>query len=148
MSLEVIDLRETWIKPVPGSDPMSKEYFAAAAEGRFLIQRCPSCGQAQHYPRAVCVRCGATPEWAEASGRGRVYSFSVIRQAGMPGFAEEVPYVVALVDLEEGPRVMGNITDCDVDHVRIGAPVEAYLARVADEVGMPQWRLAQNDSLG
>jgi uncharacterized OB-fold protein len=142
--LEVVDVRDTWVKPVPGTDPLSKEYFAAAAEGRFLIQRCPGCRHAQHYPRAVCVRCGATPDWEEASGRGRVYSFSVIRQAGMPGFAEEVPYVVALVDLDEGPRVMGNITDCDVDDVRMDAPVSAYLMHVADEVGLVQWRLAAN----
>ncbi|MFT4289149.1 Zn-ribbon domain-containing OB-fold protein [Nocardioides sp.] len=139
-TLEVVDVADRWVKPVPGLDPVNEVYFRAAYDGTLLIQRCPACGAAQHYPRLLCARCAATPEWEAASGRGTIYTFTVIRQAGMPGFDEEAPYVIALVDLEEGPRLMGNITDCPVDQVRIGQRVRAYCLRIADGVGLPQWR--------
>jgi uncharacterized OB-fold protein len=141
MTLEVVAPAIPWVKPIPQLDPLSGQYFRAASEGRLVYERCPACGHSQHYPRAVCQRCGATPEWATASGRGVVYSFTVIRQSGQPGFSDELPYVLALVDLDEGPRLIGNITHCDVDDVRIGAAVAAYVLSVAPEIGLPQWRL-------
>jgi uncharacterized OB-fold protein len=115
-------------------------FWSAAAEGRLLIQRCPSCGQGQFYPRAMCTACAGTPEWEEVSGRGRVYSFTVIRQNGAEPFRNELPYVVAMVDLEEGTRMMGNVTDCPVSDVRIGMPVEAYIVEAEPGVGVPFWR--------
>jgi uncharacterized OB-fold protein len=141
-TLEVVDHTDTWVKPIPDVDPLSREYFKAASDGTLLIQRCPACGHAQHYPRLVCERCAATPEWEAASGRGTVYTFTVIRQAGMPGYADELPYVVALVDLDEGPRLMGNITGCDPADVHIGQPVAAYVVRIAADIGLVEWRLA------
>jgi uncharacterized protein len=140
-TLEVVDERDTWVKPIPEVDPLSEVYFKAAAEGTLLIQRCPACSHRQHYPRLVCTRCGNSPDWEAASGRGQIYTFTVIRQAGMPGFRDEVPYVIALVDLEEGPRLMGNLPGCDPDDVRIGMPVEAFQVRITDDIAMVQWRL-------
>lgn len=141
-TLEVFDERSTWVKPVPEVDPLSAVYFQAATRGTLLIQRCPECGHRQHYPRLVCTRCAATPEWEAASGRGEIYTFTVIRQAGMPGFRDEVPYVIALIDLAEGPRLMGNLPGFDPDQVRIGMPVEAFQVRIADDIAMVQWRPA------
>jgi uncharacterized OB-fold protein len=129
-----------WERPLPEPDPISSVYWAAAAEGRLLIQRCTTCGRHQHYPRALCARCAGEPEWLTASGIGTVYTFTVVRQYGMPPFKAMVPYVVAMIELPEGPRIMGNVTDCDPDSVSIGMPVEMY-ALVADaEVGVPMWR--------
>jgi uncharacterized protein len=129
-----------WIKPLPGPDAVSGPYWQAAAEGRLLVQHCPSCGHRQWYPRALCTACGADPEWLECSGRGTVHTYTVVRQMGMRAFRDEVPYVVAMVDLEEGPRVMGGITDCEPEAVAIGMPVEVHFVRAADDVGIPYWR--------
>ncbi|HMD45795.1 MAG TPA: Zn-ribbon domain-containing OB-fold protein [Acidimicrobiales bacterium] len=129
-------------RPIPRPDPVSAEYFAAAERGVLLYQECPSCGHRQFYPRGICTGCGGDPEWAEASGRGTVHTYSVIRQSLTPPFASLVPYVVAIVELAEGPRMMGNLTDCDPAEVRIGMPVEAYAVRVEEGLAVPFWRPA------
>ena len=133
---------EPWERPLPAGDPVSSHYWAEAAEGRLVIQLCPSCGQRQFYPRAICTSCGGDPEWEEASGRGTVYTFTVIRQQGAKPFRDELPYVVAMIKLDEGPMMMGNITGCEVDVVTVGMPVEAYVVEAAPGVGVPFWRPA------
>ena len=101
-----------------------------------MIQRCTTCGNRQLYPRDRCLVCRGAVEWVEASGRGTVYSFTVIRQNYSRPFRDWIPYVVALVDLEEGPRVMTNIVGCEPDLVRIGMPVRAQFEAVSDEAGI------------
>jgi uncharacterized OB-fold protein len=128
-----------WNRPVPAKDPVSAPYWEAAARGELLIQRCPACGNRQHYPRAVCAQCGATPEWERVSGKGTVYTYTVIRQNHARPFRDELPYVVAMVELEEGPRVMGNV-DGPVDDVHIGMPVEVYFQTAEEGLGVPFWR--------
>ena len=127
-------------RPIPYPDNASREYWAAAAEGRLLYQECPKCGNRQLYPRVACTKCGATPEWRDASGRGTVHTFTVIRQNWAAPFKELMPYVVAMVELDEGPRMMTNLTDCTPDDVSIGMPVEAYVVKVEDGLGLPFWR--------
>ncbi|WP_166462554.1 Zn-ribbon domain-containing OB-fold protein [Amycolatopsis acidicola] len=127
-------------RPRPEPNEVTAPYFAACARGELLIQRCPDCGHAQHYPRALCTSCGAAPDWERSSGQGTVYTFTVIRQTGVAPFREEVPYVVAMIELAEGPRLMGNVTGVDPEAVRIGMPVEVYMVQVDDEVGVPYWR--------
>lgn len=141
MSVEVVE-RE-WSKPLPEKDAVSAPFFEAAAEGRILYQRCPECDHRQFYPRALCTSCGADTQWAEAAGEGTVHTFTVIRQYGAPPFKDELPYVVAMIDLPEGVRMMSNVTDCDVDDVHVGMPVEAYAVRAADGVGVPFFRPAE-----
>ncbi len=139
---DVVDAGE-WQKPLPGPDAVSEPYWKAAAEGKLLIQSCPSCGNKQFYPRALCTQCGGDPEWYEASGSGTVHTFTVVRQMGMRAFREELPYVVAMVELDEGPMMMGNVTDCDPEAVSIGMPVEVHFVRVDDDTGIPYWRPAR-----
>jgi len=141
MTIEVRSV-ETWTKPVPAPDPVSAAFWGAAAEGRLLIQRCPSCGSRQFYPRAICTTCGTDPEWEEASGRGTVYTFTVIRQQGAEPFKGEVPYVVAMIALEEGPMMMGSVTGCSPDDVSIGLVVRAYAVEVEPGVGVVYWEPA------
>jgi uncharacterized OB-fold protein len=129
-----------WERPLPAPDRVSAPFWAAADEGRLLYQECPACDHRQFYPRAVCTACGADPEWAEASGRGVVHTYTVVRQYGAPPFRDELPYVVAMIELEEGVRMLGNVTDCDVDAVEIGMPVQAYAIAVAEGVAVPFWR--------
>jgi len=131
-----------WSRPLPALDNVSSTYWSAAAEGRLLIQHCPQCGTYQFYPRAMCTECGADTEWVEASGRGTVYTFTVIRQNGSEPFRSELPYVVAMIALEEGPRMMGNVTGCPIDDVSIGMPVRAYIAAAEPGTGVPFWEPA------
>lgn len=103
--------------PAPELNPEIEAYFAAADEGRLLVKTCIACGEAFHYPRALCPFCRSDEtEWREASGKGEIYSFTVLRR--MP-----IPYAVASVQLAEGPRMITNIVDCDFGSLRCGLPV-------------------------
>lgn len=103
--------------PAPQPSPETAAYFDAAKEGRFLVKRCRACGEAHHYPRALCPFCFSDEtEWQEASGSGVIYSYSVMRRA-------PVPYAIAYVTLEEGPTMMTNLVDCDFDALAIGQKV-------------------------
>jgi len=133
---------EEWTKPLPQPDDVNRAYWSAGVNGRLVIQQCPRCSHRQFYPRALCTQCGDEPEWMDCSGRGTVHTFTIIRQMGMRPFREELPYVVAMVELEEGPLIMGTVTDCDPEAVRIGLPVEVHFVRAADDVGVPYWRPA------
>ncbi len=131
-------------RPKPRPDPVSAVYWDACARGELLIQRCPACGHRQFYPRASCTACGAAPEWEATSGRGIVHTFTVIRQNYAKPFRELMPYVVAIVELDEGPRVMGNVSDCDPDQVRIGLAVEVWFDADGDGGAIPYWRPAHS----
>ena len=130
----------SWKKPLPEHDPVFAPFWEAAADGRLLYQECPACGNRQFYPRALCTACGADPAWAEASGRGTVHTFTIVRQYGAPPFKDELPYVVAVIELDEGVKMIGNVTDCAVDAVFVGMAVEAYAVEAAERVGVPFWR--------
>jgi uncharacterized OB-fold protein len=131
-------------RPLPALDPVSAPYWEAAARGELLHQVCPSCGHRQLYPRAACTACGAEPGWARSSGRGVVHTFTVIRQNPAPPWGEMVPYVVAVVELEEGVRLMSNVTDCAPEDVRIGMRVEVHFERPEPDVGIPLFKPASN----
>ncbi len=104
--------------PAPPTTPEGTAFWQAAAEGRFLLRFCQSCGRAHWYPRSICPHCGSDrTEWRPASGRGRVYSFSTLRRAAPP-------FTIAYVTLEEGPTMMTCLVECDPDAVSIGDAVE------------------------
>ncbi|HEX7104753.1 MAG TPA: Zn-ribbon domain-containing OB-fold protein [Acidothermaceae bacterium] len=129
-----------WNRPIPNGEGDYGEFYAACAEGRLLVQRCPACDHRQFYPRPVCTRCGATPEWLECAGTGTVHTYTIIRQYRAEPFGSEVPYALAMIDLPEGPRIFGPITDVDVDDVHIDMPVEAYAVEFEEGRAVPQWR--------
>ena len=109
---------------IPSPDALAEEYWAAAAKGTLLIQRCGSCSHVQFYPRGHCVNClQPDPEWLPASGRGTLHSFSVVRRTPNSDWADDVPYVYALVDLEERVRVTTNIIETDTETLECGNPV-------------------------
>jgi uncharacterized protein len=131
-----VDERPPKPRPAPHPDPDSAPYWSAAHDGRLVLQHCHDCGAYQLYPRDRCLKCRGAVDWADASGRGTVYSFTVIRQNYSRPFRDGIPYVVALVDLEEGPRVMTNVVGCDPEDMRIGMPVQATFETVSDEAGI------------
>jgi uncharacterized OB-fold protein len=105
------------ILPAPPVTPEGEAFWQAAQEGRLLVRVCTACGKPHWYPRAICPFCmSSATEWRAASGRGTIYSFSVMRRAAQP-------YAIAYVTLEEGPTMMTNLVDCDFDRLAIGQEV-------------------------
>jgi uncharacterized protein len=119
-------------RPAPIPDADSAPYWNAGHEGRLVVQRCQACGAHQLYGREHCRMCRGPVAWVEASGLGTVYSFTVIRQNYQRPFSTMLPYVVALVDLAEGPRVMTNIVGCEPEEVAIDLAVRARFEPVSE----------------
>jgi uncharacterized protein len=119
----------------------SKPYWEGARQGRLLFQRCNNCGHLQFPPRHLCVKCWSDSlGWIESSGRGTVESFTIVHRAPTPDLREKVPYVVAVVLLAEGPRMVTNIVGSDTLQVAIDDNVEATF--VTDPAGrvLPQFQ--------
>lgn len=127
-------------KPLPRPDALTEPFWRAAGERRLLVQRCSACGSAQFYPRGHCARCFAPdPAWVESSGRGHVHTFTVTHRNQDPAFADECPYVFALVELEEGVLLTANIVGVDAADVSIGMPVRVDFATVTADLSLPQF---------
>ena len=127
-------------KPVPPVTADTAAFWDACAAGRLLLQRCRDCTHWQFYPRRLCTACGGRAlAWREASGRGRVKSWTIIRRAVSQAFEADAPYVVALVALAEGPTMMANIVGCDPQSVAIGQPVRVTFEARAVDVALPQF---------
>ena len=131
-------------RPKPRPTELSTPFWDAAKRRELQIQRCTSCGKHVFYPRYSCPHCGARElNWVRASGRATVYSYTVARRPTHAAFAARVPYVIAIVELEEGPRMMGNVTGVDPDDMQIGTPVEIYFVQADEGVAVPLWRLSR-----
>lgn len=130
-------------KPLPDRDSEPHATFwSACDEGRLLIQSCPDCESVQFFPRTWCRFCGSNRiEWVETDGTGDVHTYTIVRRATeLPSFADEIPYVVAYVELEEGVRICTNVVDCEPDAVESGMAVELTFDRVTDELALPKFR--------
>jgi uncharacterized OB-fold protein len=131
--------------PIPVPDTVSAFYWEAAGRGELAALRCSSCGLLHHPPDVACPHCGGTGLEPEAlSGRGTVYASAVARQAFDTSFVDELPYVVALIELAEQPglRVLANVIDVAPEAVAVGTPVEVAFERRGD-VALPQFRLLE-----
>lgn len=129
-------------KPLPLPDDDSKPFWDGAAEGKFMLMRCANCGTPRLPSRQHCDECLSPDfEWFAASGRGTVRTFGVMHQRYHPGFAADIPYVVAIVELEEGPRLPANILGVDASRVTVGMPVVVEWERHED-VTVPRFRPA------
>jgi uncharacterized protein len=127
-------------KPVPRPSPESVPYWKAAREHRLEIQRCEACGQYWFPPSQSCPHCqSANFTWTPVSGRGKVFSFVTYHRVYHPAFAKEVPYVVALVELEEGPRLLTNIVGVPADAVTCDMPVQVTFDDYGDGVSVPKF---------
>jgi uncharacterized OB-fold protein len=132
-----------YTKPLPEPTDVSRPFWDAAKEHRLVIQRSRKTGKFVFYPRAVSpFGRGDELEWVEVSGRGRVYSYTIARRPTGPQWAGDVPYVIAIVELDEGVHLTANIVDCDPESVRVDMPVEVTFHDVTPEVTLPQFRPA------
>jgi uncharacterized OB-fold protein len=129
----------------PRPNLVDREFWEGARRGELRLQHCTTCGRHQHYPRMLCSHCGAaTLEWITASGDGTIYSYTVVRQNGVPPFSERVPFVVATIDLdEEGARMLASMPTLAPDAARIGMRVRARFRAATEEFGFVDFATAE-----
>jgi uncharacterized OB-fold protein len=126
---------------LPTIEEENRPFWEAAKEERFLIARCQDCGRSHHYPRPFCPYCWSERvEWEQASGRATLYTYSTVYVNDMAPFAEQLPYVAAVVDLEEGPRFMTTIVDVEPSELRIGQPLEVAYRQIDEDLTVPVFR--------
>ena len=123
---------------LPAPDFDTQAWWDATAEHRLLVKRCGSCGRAHFYPRPFCPHCwSADVHWETATGAATLYTYSIVRVNDLPPFPERVPYVAAVVELAEGPRMMTNVVDCELDALEIGMALAVQFRDVGDDVTIP-----------
>lgn len=127
---------------LPVATDITRPYWDAAAESRLVIQHCPSCGTHQFYPRGFCISC-MSPDiaWKQASGNGKIYTYTVNHRAPNPWIEQKLPYVVAMIELDEGVRLMANIVDSPIKDVGIGKRVKVVFEKVSETLSLPQFTL-------
>lgn len=131
-------------KPVPVPSEESRPFWEAARQGQLQLQRCRDCGAYRFPPGVLCPECSSTAtEWSTVSGRGKVYSFVVFHRAYHPGFEGELPYAVACIELDEGPRLLSNIVGMPAGDVRCDMPVEVVFEEITADISLPKFRLAK-----
>ncbi len=123
---------------LPAADGLGAEFYErAAATGMLHLQRCSACATWRHPPRVLCAACGSGEwHWAPIAGLGRVFTWTITHRATDPAFAGELPYAVVVVELDEGPRVVGNLIDLDPSELRLDLPVRVVLDRRSATVAL------------
>jgi uncharacterized OB-fold protein len=130
-------------KPFPTPTHETRPYWDGCKRHELRIQQCGACGQHQFYPRLYCSKCfSERVEWVHASGRAKVTTFTIVRRPVSPAFKDDLPYVVALVTLEEGPSMMTNIVGCTPEKVAIGMPVAVTFEDWTEEISIAKFRPA------
>ena len=125
-------------KPVPVPTPETKPHWEGCRQGELRLQRCRTCDHIQFPPRRYCSGCLSDDiAWELASGHGTVRSWTVVRQPTSPAFRAELPYVMALVTLDEGPTMLSGLRSCAIEDVRIGMPVEIEFEERSEEIRVP-----------
>lgn len=129
--------------PIPVADEESGPFYRGAKEHKLVLLRCSNCGTWRMPGRDRCVDCWSTESaWEEASGRGKLYSFGIMHQQYHPAFADALPYNFAVVELEEGPRMISNVIECANDALRVDMPLVASYDDVSDETTLVRFRPA------
>ena len=124
-------------------DSDSRPYWEGLTQGELRIQHCDTCSKAVFYPRSICPHCHSDQlSWIVASGKGTIYSYTVAHQ-GFGPFAEDVPFVIAIIELEEGTRMMSRIVDARRQDIVVGAAVRVTFESVSEDLTLPYFRLTE-----
>jgi uncharacterized OB-fold protein len=127
-----------YAKLVPSPTLDTQPYWDGLNEGRLRLQRCADCGKVRHYPRPVCDACfSMNVAWMDASGNGRVHSWTVTHHAFHPGFKPELPYTLVTVDLDEGVRMQAQLRGLDARELRVGLPVRVAFEPATEGLTLP-----------
>ena len=125
--------------PIPENPAVAKEFWAGTKRHELLMPRCKRCGDLFWYPREQCPHCSSKDlDWVRVSGKGRVYTYTIVNQAADAEYQKETPYVFAAIDLDEGTRFISNVIGCPPEEVRVDMPVTAVFEDVT-----PQWTLVK-----
>ena len=130
-------------KPLPVADPATAPFWESVKAHAMQLQRCNGCGRFIFYPRGVCPHCFSDDlAWQPVAGTGAVHAFTIVHRHPSPAFNDEAPYVVALIELGEGVRMLSNLVDIEPDpaRVKVGLPVEVVYDDATDEVTLPKFR--------
>jgi uncharacterized OB-fold protein len=138
--LRVADKDSTKLPPAP--DGLNAEFYAWCAKGELRFQHCTDCGRLRHLPRILCANCGSGKyDWVRSSGKGRLFSWTVTHQAMHPALANDVPYTVAVAELEEGVRMVARLRGIERDALKLDLPLEVGFENVSSEVAVPYLKL-------
>jgi uncharacterized OB-fold protein len=131
--------------PLPRPSELSKPHWEGCRNGELRVQRCSDCGAFEFVPKPVCTRCfSESLEWVTSSGRGHVYSYTEVHRPQRPSF--DVPYIVAIIELEEGWHMLTNLVECTNDDVSVGLEVEVDFRRMSDTITLPYFRPSDSAS--
>ncbi|MCP5056406.1 MAG: Zn-ribbon domain-containing OB-fold protein [bacterium] len=127
--------------PLPELEGLAGEFYGYCRKGELRFQRCSDCGSWRHVPREMCADCGSWNwEWERSSGRGRVFTWTVVTRALHPAFQDACPYAPAVIEMDEGVRILSQVTDCSPDQLQIDMPVEVVFEDASEEVALPKFR--------
>ncbi len=135
--------KQQYAKPIPVPSPETQRYWEGCKSHELWLPFCRPCQTFFFYPRRFCPQCfGWDIEWRRVSGRGTVYSYAIQHRAFHPGWAQETPYVTAIVELDEGPRMYTNLVDVEPDpnSLRCDMPVEVVFEDISEEISLPRFR--------
>ncbi len=129
-----------YTKPLPVMTELSRRFYEGCKNNQLLYQKCRDCGEVIFFPKRTCSNCmGRNLGWQESSGKGKIFSFTVTYDAAPPEFMPHVPFVLAVVTLEEGFNILTNIEECDFDDIRCDMPVQVKFDPVTSEVTLPKF---------
>ena len=128
--------------PLPQPTPISAPHWDGCRQGELRVQHCRACEEYVFIPQSTCTRCLSSDlEWVTSTGRGQLYSYTVVHRPQRPSF--KTPYVVAIVELEEGFHMLSNLIDCPEDAIRVGMALEAVFEPLSEEITLPYFRPAE-----
>ena len=127
-------------KPIPAVTPEMKPFFDAAKRHELVVQRCTQCGAHRFPAREICSKClSREAAWVKVSGRGTVFSYNVMHQVYHPGFADEVPYAVVVISLEEGAKMTSNLVGMKPHDIKIDLPVKVVFEEITEDITLPKF---------
>ncbi|MBU3069189.1 Zn-ribbon domain-containing OB-fold protein [Aestuariicella sp. G3-2] len=128
-------------KPLPLITPTSKVFYDGCRSGKLLYQQCLDCGQVIFFPQSICPGClSHNIEWKQSKGKGRLFTFTITHAAAPSEFSEDTPYVLAIVEMDEGYKMMTNIIETDFDEIKCDMEVEVVFDKVTEEITLPKFR--------
>ena len=134
------------VKPAPSLRHLAGEFYAHCRRHELRFQRCTRCLAWRHVPRQTCAKCGAWDwEWARSSGRGTVFTWTVVRRPMHPAFADDAPYAPCVIEMEEGVRIVSEVVDCAPDALRKGMAVEVVFDDLTPELTLPKFRCVRGE---
>lgn len=129
--------------PEPSINPITEPFWEGLRNHRLTLQECTECGEVHYPPEVRCIHCFSRLEWTEVDGTGTIYSYGIVHHPNHPDYFTETPFVLGLVELKEGPKIVTNIVDCDVDDIDIGREVEIAFGDVTHDLTVPQFTLVE-----